>query len=76
MRSARRSLLVIVALAALSGCERSAQPVGYPRDWPAPLPGPRQGVICADLSGRYQIGDGAAGVLIRRPSGPNDQGIH
>lgn len=76
MSSVFRSLGLLGAVASLVACDPVSSPVGYPREWPAPQPGPRQGTACADLSGRYAIGEGVLGHAFPRPSGLQDHGLH
>jgi hypothetical protein len=76
MSSVFRSLCPLAAIACLVACDPPSSPASYPRDWPTPQPGPQQGVACADLSGRYAIGEGVLGHVFPRPSGPQDHGIH
>jgi hypothetical protein len=76
MSSVIRTLALLAAVAGLAACDPRSTAVGYPRDWPTPQPGARQGTVCADLSGRYAIGEGVLGHVFPRPSGPQDHGIH
>ena len=60
----------------LSACSPAAGPSAYPRDWPPPQPSAKHSVLCADLTGRYAIGEGVLSHVFARPNGPQDHGIH
>jgi len=72
-----RRLLLPLALLAMAGCEPNSSASGrYPRDWPPPQPSAKQSVLCADLTGRYVIGEDVLSHAFARPDGPQDHGIH
>jgi hypothetical protein len=78
-RVLRRVSAAICALAAVSwlaACSPGGTTSTYPRGWPVPLPGIESGTACADLSGRYAIGEGVLAHAFPRPSGRDDHGIH
>lgn len=76
MSSVIRSAALVAAVTCLAGCDHGAGLPAYPRDWPAAMPGAAQGTACAELSGRYAIGEGVLGRAFPRPSGPQDHGLH
>lgn len=67
-------LALLLALAALvAACSRSLPGFdGYPKDWTAPRPAREGSTLCADLSGRYIVGEGVLAVLFagRRGEAP------
>lgn len=70
-----RALAALALLAGLAGCGSGSTGGDYPRGWPAPVPGAADGGSCADLSGRYAVGDGVLAAIFDRPRGAEDHGI-
>jgi len=71
-----RGVTALAVIAWLGGCGAGSYGNDYPRDWPAPLPGAEGSTTCADLSGRYAVGDGVLAAVFDRPRGAEDHGIY
>jgi hypothetical protein len=76
MTCAFRRVALVAAILGVAACSPGGTTSAYPRGWPEPRPDTETGTSCADLSGRYAIGEGVLAHFLPRPSGRDDHGIH